>query len=266
MLYNKPRHMFHILTPSLWPFFLANGLFFFVTGLAFSMHYINYGYHILIIGIIILLTTAIFWFLDISREAVIDGYHTRIVRNGLTLGFLFFIASEIMLFFGFFWAFFHSALSPAIDLGSIWPPKGLQYIKISDFPFYNTLLLIFSGFSVTWAHRGISIGSFKSALDGLLLTIFLGFFFIILQGIEYFESTFNLQDGVYSSVFFLLTGLHGCHVIVGVIFLFFCFISLLYNHFLKDHYLRFVCAVWYWHFVDIVWILLFLTLYCWGSW
>lgn len=260
------RHLFHVLEPSLWPFFLASGLFFFVTGLAFAMHYIIYGYYIILIGMIVLLLTAIFWFLDISREAVIDGYHTRIVRNGLKLGFLFFIASEIMLFFGFFWAFFHSALSPSIELGSVWPPKGLNPITVFEFPLYNTFLLIISGFSVTWAHRGISIGSFKQAIDGLLLTIFLGLFFVILQGIEYYESTFNLSDGAYTCAFFLLTGLHGCHVIVGVVFLFFCFISLLYNHFLNNHYLRFVLAVWYWHSVDIVWILLFLTVYCWGSW
>lgn len=263
---KHPRHLFHVLEPSLWPFFIAFGLFFFVSGLAFSMHYIYTGIYILLVGLMILLTTAIFWFLDISREAVVIGYHTRIVRKGLKMGFLFFIASEIMLFFGFFWAFFHSSLSPSIELGSIWPPYGLHIITVFDFPLFNTFILIISGFSVTWAHRGISLGSFKNTVDGLGLTILLGFFFIFLQGLEYYESTFNLQDGIYPCVFFLLTGLHGCHVIVGVFFLFFCFISLLYNHFLSNHYLRFVFAIWYWHFVDIVWILLFLTLYCWGSW
>jgi len=260
------NHLFHILQPSLWPFFLAFGLFFFVTGIAFSMHYVVTGYYILLIGLLMLIITSVFWFLDISREAVVKGYHTRIVRKGLKTGFLFFIASEIMLFFGFFWAFFHSALCPSIELGAIWPPVGLHVIPVFDFPLFNTFILIISGFSVTWAHRGISLGSFKEAIDGLILTILLGLFFIFLQGLEYYESTFNLQDGIYPSVFFLLTGLHGCHVIVGVCFLFICFISLLFNHFLTNHYLRFVFAVWYWHFVDIVWILLFLSLYCWGSW
>jgi cytochrome c oxidase subunit 3 len=171
-----------------------------------------------------------------------------------------------MLFFGFFWAFFHSALCPSIELGAIWPPVGLHVIPVFDFPLFNTFILIISGFSVTWAHRGISLGSFKEAIDGLILTILLGLFFIFLQGLEYYESTFNLQDGIYPSVFFLLTGLHGCHVIVGVCFLFICFISLLFNHFLTNHYLRFVFAVWYWHFVDVVWIILFLTVYCWTVW
>lgn len=261
-----PKHLFHVLEPSLWPFFIASGLFLFVTGFAFSMHYVISGVYILLMGLFILSITAIAWFLDISREAVLTGYHTRIVKQGLKMGFLFFIASEIMLFFGFFWAFFHSALVPSIELGSIWPPTGLKVIGVFDFPLFNTFILIISGFSVTWAHRGISLGSYKSAVDGLFITVILGFLFIILQGLEYYESTFNLPDGIYSSVFFLLTGLHGCHVIVGAFFLTFCLLSLIYNQFLNNHYLRFVFAVWYWHFVDIVWILLFLTLYCWGSW
>jgi len=258
--------MFHVLEPSLWPFFSAFGLFFFVTGIAFSMHYVVTGYYILIIGLLILILTSVFWFLDISREAVVNGYHTKIVRQGLTLGFLFFITSEIMLFFGFFWAFFHSALSPSIEVGTIWPPVGLRVIPVFEFPLFNTFVLIISGFSVTWVHRAISLGSFKDSIDGFMITILLGLFFIFLQGLEYYESTFNLQDGVYPSAFFMLTGLHGCHVIVGVCFLFVCFISLLSNHYLTNHYLRLVFAIWYWHFVDIVWIILFLSVYCWGSW
>jgi len=202
MKVKYPKHLFHVLEPSLWPFFIAFGLFFFVTGIAFSIHYIITGYYILILGILILLVTSIFWFLDISREAVVKGYHTRIVRKGLKMGFLFFIASEIMLFFGFFWAFFHSALCPSITLGTWWPPIGLKYIAVFEFPLFNTLLLIISGFSVTWVHKGISIGSYKESLDGFLITITLGLWFIFLQGIEYYEATFNLQDGIYSSIFF----------------------------------------------------------------
>ena len=258
--------MFHVLEPSLWPFFLAFGLFFFVTGIAFSMHYVVTGYYILIIGLLILIVTSIFWLTDISREAVVIGYHTKIVRQGIKLGFLFFIASEIMLFFGFFWAFFHSALCPSVEVGSLWPPSGLRVIPVFEFPLFNTFILIISGFSVTWVHRAISLGSFKNAVDGFAITIVLGLFFVFLQGLEYYEATFNLQDGVYPSAFFLLTGLHGCHVIIGVCFLFACFMSLLSNHFLTNHYLRLVFAIWYWHFVDIVWILLFISVYCWGSW
>lgn len=220
----------------------------------------------MLLGLVLLAITSIFWFLDISREAVVKGFHTRVVRKGLKTGFLFFITSEIMLFFGFFWAFFHSALCPSIEIGGIWPPVGLEVIPMFDYPLFNTFILIISGFSVTWVHRAMALGLFKDAIDGFIITIILGLLFIILQGVEYYESTFNLEDGIYPSVFFLLTGLHGCHVIVGVFFLFFCFISLLFNHFLTNHYLRLVFAIWYWHFVDIVWILLYLSLYCWGNW
>jgi cytochrome c oxidase subunit 3 len=173
---NNKNHLFHVLEPSLWPFFLAVGAFFFVTGIAFTMHYIITGYYILLLGVLIIIIVSIFWFLDISREAVVEGYHTRIVRKGLKLGFIFFIASEIMLFFGFFWAFFHSALCPSIEIGSIWPPIGLKVISVFDFPLFNTFVLIISGFSVTWAHRGISIGSYKDTIDGFIFTIILGFF------------------------------------------------------------------------------------------
>jgi len=202
---NKyPKHLFHVLEPSYWPLFIAIGLFFFVTGLVFSMHYIINGYYILLLGLLLLIITAIFWFLDISREAVVKGLHTRVVRKGLKTGFLFFITSEIMLFFGFFWAFFHSALCPSVEIGGIWPPVGLGVIPMFDYPLFNTFILIISGFSVTWVHRAMALGLFKDAIDGFIITIVLGFLFIILQGIEYYESTFNLEDGIYPSVFFFI--------------------------------------------------------------
>jgi len=194
------------------------------------------------------------------------GYHTRAVRDGLKWGFMLFITSEIMLFFGFFWAFFHSALNPAIEIGGVYPPTGIYPIPTTEFPLFNTFVLIFSGFSVTWAHRAFSIGSYKQAIDSLLLTIGLGVFFLILQMFEYYEAPFNYSDSVYGCSFYMLTGLHGCHVFAGVGFLSICFIRLLRRQFLTTHYLGFVFAIWYWHFVDAVWIFLFLSVYCWGSW
>jgi cytochrome c oxidase subunit 3 len=237
------KHLFHIVEPSLYPLQLATGIFFFVTGLAFLMHHVENGYVIFLLGIIISIYIAVSWFLEIFREATIEGHHTQVVRRGLKSGFLLFIASEIMLFFGFFWAFFHSALCPSVELGGVWPPYGLNIIPVFDFPLFNTFILIISGFSVTWVHRGVALGSFKEAMDGFLITILLGFIFIFLQGKEYFEATFNLEDGIYSSVFYMLTGLHGCHVIVGVGFLIVCFISLIFNHYLTSHYLRLVFAI-----------------------
>jgi cytochrome c oxidase subunit 3 len=252
--------------PSIWPVLTAIGGFLFTSGLAFYMHRVTYGGFLFIVGFLILLLSAYFWFAEIINEATFLGHHTQVVRFGLKSGFLLFIASEIMLFFGFFWAFFHSSMSPSILLGGIWPPSGLVIISVVDYPLLNTGLLIVSGLAVTWVHRGVALGLFKESIDGFLVTIVLGLFFIFFQGIEYYEASFSINDSIYASTFYMLTGLHGCHVIVGVIFLLVNFKRLLLNHFLTNHYLGLVFAIWYWHFVDVVWILLFLTVYCWGSW
>ena len=139
-------------------------------------------------------------------------------------------------------------------------------IPVLEFPLFNTALLIISGLSITWAHRGIALGSFRESIDAFVITTFLGFLFVFLQMFEYYEAFFNFSDSVYSSTFYCLTGLHGLHVLVGASFIAICFIRLLKRHFITNHYLGFIFAVWYWHFVDAVWILLFLSVYCWGSW
>lgn len=260
------KHLFHIVNASPWPIVTAFSAFFFVTGLAFVMHRIELGTILFFVSFLSLLISAFYWSTEIIDEATFTGYHTNIVRNGLKSGFLLFIVSEIMLFFGFFWAFFHSSLCPAGELGLLWPPYHLNSIPVVDYPLLNTLILITSGFAVTWSHRGIAIQSYKNALDGLCLAILLGVLFIVLQGFEYYEAAFNISDNVYSCVFFMLTGLHGFHVVVGIILLFISLVRIFLKHFLINHYTGFVLAVWYWHFVDGVWILLFITLYCWGNW
>lgn len=263
---SSRRHLFHIVDPSPWPIISAFSSFFLLSGLAFYMHRIMLGGYFFFFSFIILLMVVFFWFLDIIQEATYAGHHSLAVRMGLRYGFLIFIVSEIMLFFGFFWAFFHSSFCPSILLGAQWPPVGIVIIPVLDFPLFNTALLIISGLSVTWAHRGIAMGSFRESIDSFLVTIFLGFLFVILQMFEYYEAFFNLSDSVYASTFYMLTGLHGMHVIIGASFIAICFIRLLQRHFITSHYLGFIFAVWYWHFVDVVWILLFLSVYCWGSW
>lgn len=257
-------HLFHLVSNSKWPFFSSIGAFFFFTGLTFSFHRIFYGSTILLLGLIILLLTVYYWFRDICEEADL-GYHTFVVKRGLKYGFLLFILSELMLFFGFFWAFFHSSILPSIFVGNDWPYFGIFAIDTYKFPLLNTLLLITSGISITWAHRGIALGSFSNTIDALLFTIFLGSVFLFLQCLEYFESTFNIDDGIFPSIFFMLTGLHGCHVFLGVCFIFFCFLRLLLNQYSTSHYLGLIFAIWYWHFVDIVWLVLFFTIYGWGG-
>jgi len=260
------RHLYNIPEGSPWPLCVAIGAFFFASGLAFFMHRVFFGAFLLCIEMLTLLLSAIMWFLDLIKEATFLGEHTQIVRWGLKMGFLLFLVSEVMLFFGFFWAFFHSSLCPSVELGAIWPPKGIASIPVFDYPFFNTILLIVSGFSVTWVHRSIAMGALKNGIDAFFLTILLGILFIILQAGEYFDAAFCITEGVYPSTFFLLTGLHGFHVIIGIIFLIVCFIRLLNRHFLVNHYSGLVFAMWYWHFVDIVWIALFITVYLWGSW
>lgn len=139
---------------------------------------------------------------------------------------------------------------------------GLEYIYPYHYPLYNTFLLIISGLAITWAHKAFALGSFREAIDSILCTLFLGFFFVVLQCMEYYAATYNFSDGIYASTFYCLTGLHGMHVIVGAMFILVCFFRLLRQHYLRNHYLGFVCAIWYWHFVDVVWIFLFLTVYC----
>jgi cytochrome c oxidase subunit 3 len=234
-----------------------------LSGLAFYLHEVFLGGYFFLLGLVLVSLSAVFWFFDIIKEATFVGHHTLIVRSGLRYGFLLFIVSEAMLFFGFFWAFFHSSSSPAIVLGDTWPPVGITPIPPFEFPLFNTALLIISGFGITWAHRGIAIGSFLHSIDSFLITIFLGFFFVFLQMYEYYEAAYNISDSVYGSTFYMLTGLHGMHVVVGATFITACFIRLLKRHYLTSHYLGFVFAVWYWHFVDVVWILLFLSVYCW---
>jgi len=260
------KHLFHIVDPSPWPIITALSAFFMLSGLAFYMHRIAFGGYFFFFGIVAVASCMFFWFTDVVKEASFAGYHSLAVRTGIRYGFLLFIISEIMLFFGFFWAFFHSSFCPSILLGAQWPPVGIVVIPVLEFPLFNTALLIISGLSITWAHRGIALGSFREAIDAFIITIFLGFLFVGLQMFEYYEAFFNISDSVYSTTFYTLTGLHGMHVIVGASFITICFIRLLRRHFLTNHYLGFIFAVWYWHFVDAVWILLFLSVYCWGSW
>jgi len=197
------RHLFHIVDPSPWPIISAFSAFFLLSGFAFYMHRIEFGGYFFFFGLICVSLCMLFWFNDIVKEAAFAGYHTLVVRTGIRYGFLLFIVSEIMLFFGFFWAFFHSSFCPSILLGAQWPPVGIVVIPVLEFPLFNTALLIISGLSITWAHRGVALGSFRESIDAFLITIFLGFLFVALQMFEYYEAFFNISDSVYSTTFIL---------------------------------------------------------------
>ena len=178
---------------------------------------------------------------------------------------LLFLLSEVMFFLAFFWAFCHSSLAPTIEIGAVWPPKGIEALSPWEIPFLNTLILLSSGAAVTWAHHAILAGSREQALYGLLATIILAVVFTGFQAMEYIEAPFTISDGIYGSTFYLATGFHGLHVIIGTIFLIICCIREYLGHFTAKHHFGFEAAAWYWHFVDVVWLFLFVSIYWWGG-
>nr|YP_009691866.1 cytochrome c oxidase subunit III [Blepephaeus succinctor]QEG58659.1 cytochrome c oxidase subunit III [Blepephaeus succinctor] len=257
------NHPFHLVDPSPWPLFGALGTMTTMTGLIKWFHL--YETNLLFLGFTINTLVMFQWWRDIIRESTFQGHHTYCVTMGLRWGMILFITSEVFFFISFFWAFFHSSLSPSVELGMIWPPKGIQTFNPMEIPLLNTLILLTSGLTVTWAHHGLMENDYKQALHGLLLTVMLGFYFTILQGYEYMEAPFTIADSVYGSAFFMATGFHGLHVIIGSTFLLICLIRHFYSHFSSIHHFGFEAAAWYWHFVDVVWLFLYISIYWWGS-
>ena len=177
-----------------------------------------------------------------------------------------FIVSEIMFFFSFFWAFFNASISPAIQIGSIWPPKGLETISCMGLPLLNTVILLFSGLTITWAHKAITSSfKFTETTNALFYTLILGQIFTLFQAEEYWSSPFSISDSVFGSTFFLITGFHGFHVFVGSLLIAICFGRQILGHFTTTHHFGFIASAWYWHFVDVVWIFLFICVYWWGN-
>jgi cytochrome c oxidase subunit 3 len=216
-------------------------------------------------GITMIAYSMVVWWRDIIREATFEGHHTEVVQLGLRYGMILFIISEIMFFFAFFWAFFHSSLAPTIDIGAVWPPQGIEVLSPWEVPFLNTVILLTSGASVTWAHHAILAGAPRQSLAALSVTIFLAVLFTGFQVAEYFEAPFTIADSVYGSTFFIATGFHGFHVFVGTCFLAVCLVRQGLGHLQRFHHFGFEAAAWYWHFVDVVWLFLFVAIYWWGG-
>ena len=216
------------------------------------------------LGLVLLVLIMTQWWRDISREGAIQGLHTSITELGLHWGIALFIVSEIFFFLSFFSAFFHSRLSPNVDIGRLWPPFGIKVFIPFQVPLLNTIVLVSSGIRVTWAHHSLIEGNFFQTTQGLAITVVLGLYFTILQGLEYFEARFTFADRVYGSTFFIATGFHGLHVLVGTLFLIVILIRHLKKEFRSSHHFGFEAAAWYWHFVDVVWLFLYLVIYWWG--
>lgn len=205
------------------------------------------------------------WWRDISLEGTLLGLHSNIVELGLRWGIVLFIISEVFFFLSFFWAFFHSSLAPDFEIGSLWPPSGISPFNPFQVPLLNTIALLSSGVRVTWAHHALIRGNHSLATLGLIVTVLLGIYFSALQSLEYYEARFSIADRVYGSRFYVATGFHGLHVIIGTTFLMVCLKRLLSLHFRSKHHFGFEAAAWYWHFVDVVWLFLYMWLYWWGS-
>lgn len=264
-LYIKTRHSFHLVDPSPWPLAASLGVFMLTTGSVLYMQKFIGGGSLLLTGLVLILFVMFTWWRDIIREATFEDQHTYIVQRGLRLGMILFIVSEIMFFFAFFWAFFHSSLSPTFNIGGVWPPLGILPIKTSGIPLTNTFFLLTSGATVTWAHHAVIVRAKKHALIALILTLILALLFTCLQGLEYFDAPFTISDSIFGSCFYLTTGFHGFHVFVGTVSLFVSLIRLVLNHYTNTHHFGFESAIWYWHFVDVVWLFLFITVYWWGG-
>ena len=255
----------HIVSPSPWPFFTSNSIFALVVSLTSYMHGYLYSLFFLFTSLFLVLLCMGLWWRDIIREGTFEGHHNAKVQLGLRLGMLLFIISEIMFFFAFFWAFYHSSISPAINIGACWPPKGIEVLYAFGVPFLNTVLLLSSGATVTWCHHSIVAGNLYESVFSLITTIFLAIIFTFCQYFEYINANFTIADSIYGSCFYMATGFHGFHVFVGTCFLFVCLLRLINHHFTKEHHYGFEAGAWYWHFVDVVWILLFGTVYWWGN-
>jgi len=261
---------FHLVTPSPWPLLTSFALLILTS--ATVMYFNGYanpfgdsGLFLVRVGFATTLGAMILWFRDVITEGTFLGDHTFLVQKGITMGIGLFIVSEVFFFLSVFWAFFHSSLSPTVELGAQWPPLGIPTINPFELPLLNTVLLLSSGATVTYAHHSLIEGNRRGAIFGTILTILFAILFTICQGIEYANAEFTIADGVYGSTFFFSTGFHGIHVLIGTAFIAVAFFRMLSYHLTDMHHAGFEASILYWHFVDVVWLFLFVTVYWWGS-
>jgi cytochrome c oxidase subunit III len=298
MAHDEVHHDYHLVDPSPWPIIGSTGAFVMMIGAVFWMNDsytrffglpVNGQPWIFLIGLAVVLYTMAGWWRDVVRESVVEGKHKPVVKLGFRYGMVLFIASEVMFFFAWFWAYFNAAIFPAdVHIGT-WPPQGIVTFDPWHLPLINTLILLTSGTTVTWAHHAILSGDRKGAVRGLALTVALGMTFTAVQAYEYMHAAFTfglngaqlvpLTDeahrtltagvgnlgAIYGSTFFMATGFHGMHVIIGTIFLIVCLVRAMKGHFTPTRHFGFEAAAWYWHFVDVVWLFLFASIYVWGA-
>lgn len=259
---NNLLQPFHLVTLSPWPILISFGLFNIIVNIVNWFY--NLHLYIYILRILFLIFCLFQWWRDVIRERTIQGYHNNLVIEGLKLGIILFIISELLFFVRFFWCYFHVYLGSAVDIGNIWPPKGIISFNPYFVPLLNTIILLSSGVTVTLSHYGLLINNYKFGKNYLFYTFILGLIFTIFQGLEYIEAIFCLSDSVYGSIFFIGTGFHGLHVIIGSLFLIINYLRIKNINFSINHHFGFEAAAWYWHFVDVIWLFLFLVIYYWS--
>ncbi|MCY4184940.1 MAG: cytochrome c oxidase subunit 3 [Rhodobacteraceae bacterium] len=261
---HTKEHDYHIIEPSVWPFLGAVGGFIMLLGAVLFFH--DYGPWIMMMGMVLVAYVMIAWWGDVIKEAQ-TGDHTPTVRIGLRYGFILFVMSEIMFFAAWFWNFFKHALYPMEEgSGSVWPPVGIETFDPWHLPLINTLILLLSGAAATWAHHAIAHeNNRKDLIQGLFWAIILGVAFTGFQIYEYSHAAFSFSGNIYGATFFMATGFHGAHVIIGTAFLLVCLFRAMKGHFTPEAHIGFETAAWYWHFVDVVWLFLFVAVYIWGA-
>ena len=274
---GKP-HPYHMVRPSIWPLVGAFSGGLLAIGMVLFMHNAQIGAFAVglkgvVLGLMAVAAVMFFWWRDVIFEAVAEKAHTPIAQIGLRYGMALFICSEVMFFVAFFWAFFDASLFSGQEnmyarvdyTQGIWPPPQITPIQPFDLPFMMTMILLLSGCTVTWAHHAILEGHKEEGVKALGITVLLGVCFLCFQIFEYVHAHFHFTDGIYPSTFFMATGFHGFHVFVGTVFLFVCYLRAQKGHFTSERHFGFEAAAWYWHFVDVVWLFLFVAIYWWGN-
>ena len=271
---SHPQHDYHIVDPSPWPVVASLSAFLLAFGAISFMHPDIYGQGeemvaklgtaTLYPGLALLFFAAFMWWRNVIDEAQ-GGDHRPVVQLGLRYGMVLFITSEVMFFVAFFWAFFNASLFPPEAINFVWPPENITPFHTFGLPFTNTVILLLSGCTLTWAHHALLEDNRKGLIWGLAVTVVLGVLFTCFQAYEYAHALFGFKDGIYASTFYMATGFHGFHVIVGTIFLFVCLMRAIKGHFSPTQHFGLEAAAWYWHFVDVVWLFLFVSIYWWGG-
>lgn len=261
----QQQNNYQLVDMSPWPIITGTNMFLLLTSVVLYIHSVENGLVFIFCNIISLLFCMFVWWRDVIREGTYLGKHTLEVQKSLAYGMLLFILSEVCFFVAFFWGFFHSSMSPTIEIGSVWPPENLVGFNPWLIPLLNTVILLSSGATITWAHHEIIGGNLKNALLALESTIGLAILFTLLQIYEYVEANFNIMDGIYGTTFFMATGFHGFHVFIGTIILSVMLLRLYNYHFTREHHFGFEAGAWYWHFVDVVWLFLYVSIYWWGA-